>query len=74
VRSFEGTALAASVRVLPAGSGVNADKDGRFVVELRPGDYEVEIECSGYLTQRRKVTVQDNGVTLLNVELHVAEH
>jgi hypothetical protein len=40
---------------------------------LPPGVYQVEIACDGYLTQRRKVTVQENGVTVLNVELHEAQ-
>jgi hypothetical protein len=73
VRSFTGAPLAAVVRVAAAGRTVTADKDGRFMLELRAGEYEVEIECAGYLTQRRKIIVQDNGVTLLNVELHAAQ-
>ena len=72
VRSFTGAALPAVIRVLGVGQTVTADKDGRFMLELHAGDYEVEIECAGYLTQRRKISVQDNGVTLLNVELHEA--
>ncbi|HEY2733023.1 MAG TPA: carboxypeptidase-like regulatory domain-containing protein, partial [Polyangiales bacterium] len=72
IRSFAGTPLAATVHVLPAGSTVDADKDGRFMLELGAGEYEVEIECAGYLTQHRKISVQDNGVTLLNVDLHEA--
>jgi hypothetical protein len=70
VRSFAGSALPAQVRVLPDAGVVTADKDGRFMLELQAGEYEVEIECAGYLTQHRKISVQDNGVTLLNVELH----
>jgi hypothetical protein len=72
VRSFAGTPLPAKVRVLSAGSSVTADNDGRFVLELPPGVYQVEIECGGYLTQQRRVSVQENGVTVLNVELHAA--
>ena len=72
VRSFAGTPLPAKVRVLSAGSSVTADNDGRFVLELPPGVYQVEIECDGYLTQQRRVSVQENGVTVLNVELHAA--
>jgi hypothetical protein len=74
VRSFAGVPLAAVVRVPDVGQTVVADKAGRFMLELRAGDYEVQIECAGYLTQRRKISVQDNGVTLLNVELHEAPH
>jgi hypothetical protein len=69
VRSFDGAPLPAQVRLLPEGTSVSADNDGRFVLELAPGSYQVEIECSGYRTQRRRVTVQKNGVTVLNVEL-----
>jgi uncharacterized membrane protein len=74
VRSFDGAPLPAQVRLLPEGTSVSADKDGRFVLELEPGSYQVEIECSGYRTQRRNVTVQKNGVTLLNVELRALRH
>jgi hypothetical protein len=74
VRSFDGAPLPAQVRLLPEGTSVTADSDGRFVLELAPGSYQVEIECSGYRTQRRNVTVQKNGVTLLNVELRAIRH
>jgi len=74
VRSFDGAPLAAQVRLLPDGTSVSADNDGRFVLELAPGSYQVEIECSGYRTQRRNVTVQKNGVTVLNVELRALRH
>jgi len=74
VRSFDGAPLPAQVRLLREGTSVTADSDGRFVLELAPGSYQVEIECSGYRTQRRKVTVQKNGVTLLNVELRAMRH
>jgi hypothetical protein len=74
VRSFDGAPLPAQVRLLPQGTSVSADSDGRFVLELAPGSYQVEIECSGYRTQRRNVTVQKNGVTLLNVELRAMRH
>ncbi|MEY4583013.1 MAG: hypothetical protein RL701_7716, partial [Pseudomonadota bacterium] len=69
VRSFTGAALMAQVRVSGTSASVTADNNGRFVLELAPGVYQVEIECDGYLTQRRRVRVQQNGVTLLNVEL-----
>lgn len=74
IRSFDGAPLAAQVRLLPEGTSVTADNDGRFVLELEPGSYQVQIECSGYRTQRRNVTVQKNGVTLLNVELRALRH
>jgi hypothetical protein len=73
VRSFEGVPLPANVRVVRAALSVTADSAGRFVLELPPGVYRVEIECGGYLTQRRSVRVQKNGVTVLNVELRARE-
>jgi hypothetical protein len=73
VRSFEGVPLAANVRVVRAARSVTADSAGRFVLELPPGVYRVEIECAGFLTQRRSVRVQKNGVTVLNVELRARE-
>ena len=38
----------------------------------RPGRYEVTITAPGYETQRRRVEVEQNGVTLLNADLRSA--
>jgi uncharacterized membrane protein len=66
VRSFDGKALDATIRV--ADREVHARK-GEFEINLPPGEYAVEVRASGYSTQTRKVTVEAQGVVLLNVEL-----
>ena len=47
-------------------------KDGRFEADVAPGSYEVTITAPGYETQRRRVEVEQNGVTLLNADLRSA--
>jgi len=47
---------------------VRAD-GGRFEVDVPPGRYRVTISASGYQTQQRTVDVEENGVTVLNVDL-----
>jgi len=47
-------------------------QDGRFEADVAPGTYEVTITAPGYETQRRRVDVEQNGVTLLNADLRSA--
>ena len=42
---------------------------GRFQVDVPPGRYRVTISAPGYQVQQRKVEVEENGVTVLNVDL-----
>jgi hypothetical protein len=45
---------------------------GRFELDVAPGVHEVRISARGYTTQVRRVRVEDNGVTLLNIDLKKA--
>jgi hypothetical protein len=69
VRDFSGKPLAASIRVEPGGLEAKAGADGTFEVNVPPGSYEVTIHAPGHADQRRRVTVERDGVTMLNVEL-----
>ena len=55
--------------VAPIGTKVQSDENGEFTLDLPPGEYEVTIEAAGVKPQTRKVKVEQNGVTILNVDL-----
>ena len=77
IRAFDGKRIEPSVRIervnppqgVPATQTANVDSDGAFQANLDEGDYQVFIEARGYAGQKRKVKVEDNGVTVLNVDL-----
>jgi hypothetical protein len=69
VRDFAGRPVAATVVIEPIGATAAVRPDGGFEIEVKPGSYDVVITAKGYSPQRRKVTVEPQGVTLLNVDL-----
>ncbi len=69
VRDFTGSAVRATVTVQPTGTQVTTDADGLFEIDVPAGEYELVIESRGYATQRRRVVVQENGVTVLNADM-----
>jgi hypothetical protein len=69
VRDFAGKPVAATVVIEPIGVTAAVRPDGGFEIEVKPGAYDVVITAKGYSPQRRKVTVEPQGVTLLNVDL-----
>lgn len=77
IRSLRGAAVAAQVAIetdTPAGTeGQDSQslraEDGRFEVEVAPGRYRVTISAPGFDVQARRIEVEENGVTLLNVDL-----
>lgn len=69
VRSFNGKALAATIRVEPLGVEAKTDADGTFQIDVPPGSYEVVVAATGHAGQRRPVQVEENGVTILNADL-----
>jgi hypothetical protein len=74
VRSFKGTGLDAEIQIDPGDQAPRTMRaqDGRFEVDVAPGSYEITITAPGYETQRRRVEVEKNGVTLLNIDLRSA--
>jgi hypothetical protein len=69
VRSFQGRPLAAKLKITPIGLEASCDKRGEFEIDLPPGEYEVSVDASGYRAQRRRVQIEKDGVTILNVDL-----
>ena len=69
VQSFAGQPVQAQIRVEPLGQEVTADEEGAFQIDVPPGEYEVVITAEGYTEQRRPIRVEQQGVTILNVDL-----
>lgn len=69
VRDFAGSPLVARIRIEPLGVEVPVGKDGTFETNVAPGAYEVVIHAEGYADQKRRIVVERDGVTMLNVEL-----
>ena len=69
VRDFSGKPVAAQIRVEPVGVEAQVGADGMFEVNVAPGAYDVVVHAAGYVDQRRHVSVERDGVTMMNVEL-----
>ena len=76
VRDFAGKPVAASVVIEPLDGKppvtATLRADGGFEVDVQPGTYNVAVTARGYAPQRRKVVVEPQGVTLLNIDLRGA--
>lgn len=69
VRSFGGNPLRATISIKPLGKKVSTDKNGQFQTDVPPGNYRIEIRSYGYRTQRIKVKVSQNGVSIVNADM-----
>jgi hypothetical protein len=69
VRNWNGKPLKATLVIAPSGTKAQSDEHGEFSLDLPPGDYEVTIEADGVKPQTRKVKIEQNGVTILNVDM-----
>lgn len=69
VRSFNGTGVRATIRIVEGNRTVVANDDGTFRIPVEARSYTVEFSADGYQSQRRRVTVTENGVVILNIDL-----
>ncbi len=69
VRSFRGQGLASELTVEPGSESISTDAQGNFELDLPPGEYEVTIVVDGFKAQTRKIRIDENGVTILNVDM-----
>jgi hypothetical protein len=69
VRAFSGKPLVATVTVYPRHLQADTDEQGYFQLDIPPGRYTVRLRSHGYKSQSRKVDIQADSVTVLNVEL-----
>jgi hypothetical protein len=72
VRDFGGKPIAAQIRLEPIGVDAQVGPDGMFEVNVAPGAYDIVVHANGYVDQRRHVSVERDGVTMMNVELRKA--
>jgi hypothetical protein len=76
VRSYGGRGIAATIHIAGSEGGTPTtleSRAGNFEVDLPPGSYEVRIEAPAFVSQRRRITIEENGVILLNVDLRRAQ-
>lgn len=69
VTDLSGDPLAAMVVVAPGEREVAVGGDGSFELELSPGSYTVSFRADGYQAQKRRITVKNRGVVILNIAL-----
>jgi hypothetical protein len=69
VRAFDGNPLSATVLLQPGHQTLHTDTNGNFRVEVAPGTYDVAISADGYEGRTHTVTVQAEGVVIVNAEL-----
>jgi len=73
VRSLRGGALRAKVEVQPLGQTFDTDAKGAFVIDVPPGRYTVHVHAEGHETQERPAEVEQDGVTILVIDLRRAK-
>lgn len=69
VLGFDGEIPTATITLTPGERTCETDADGKFKLEVGPGEYSVKVSAPGYASQTRTVTVQPQGVVIVNVDL-----
>ncbi len=60
----------AKVTIEPGGKTVQTGADGTFHIELAPGQYKITVTSPGMAKQDLDVTIDTNGVTTKNINMH----
>jgi hypothetical protein len=66
-----GNPVEARIHVMPGDQTFIATPEGRFTVVTTAGEHTVRIEADGYVTQERRVVVEQRGVVVLEVHLRL---
>ena len=69
VLSFKGDPVKAKVTIKPIGVTVETDDEGYFEVDVAPGKYKVIFEAPGFKRQKRRATVGEKEVNIINVDM-----
>ena len=60
----------AQITVTPGGKTIASGADGTFQVDLAPGSYKITVTATGLANQELDVTIDPNGVSLKNIDMH----
>jgi Carboxypeptidase regulatory-like domain len=60
----------ATVTIEPGGVTVTSGPDGKFTVDLPPGQYKLTVTAKGLAQQQLDVTIDPNGVAIKNIDMH----
>jgi hypothetical protein len=55
--------------IKPSGDTVETNEEGYFSIDLPSGAYKVIINASGFKAQKKRVVIEENSVTIINVDL-----
>ncbi len=73
VQTFDGKPVAAAITIAPPGKTYKASADGRFSIDVEPGEYTLRISAPGYAAQSHVVTVGEKAVVVVNADLRKAQ-
>jgi hypothetical protein len=60
----------ATIKIEPGGKKLTSGADGAFAIDLAPGQYKITVTAPGMAVQELDVTIEQNGVTIKNIDLH----
>lgn len=69
VRTYTNAPLAATARLEPLGVSLETDASGEYRGQIPPGRYRMTVTAEGYREQQRRVVIEENGVTVLNIDM-----
>lgn len=69
VRSLRGAPIKAQIEVMPLRQSAETDARGAFAIDVPPGHYTVVVRAERFETQERPADVEQNGVTILVLDL-----
>ncbi len=60
----------ATVKIEPGGLSATSGPDGKFTIDLAPGQYKITVTAQGLAPQQLDVTIEQNGVAIKNIDMH----
>lgn len=57
------------IAIEPGGQTVQSGTDGRFQINLQPGQYKITVTANGFAKQELDVTIDPNGVATKNINM-----